>query len=161
MTDTDIVVLDCFGNAHAVGQGIAPPIRVVSSLRVIACHSDGSPVIPSHRTSIGFLTSAGTFSVDPVIDGSPTVRTTGCVGVVEIITEETHMPEHTSLAVRRLTPRECERLMGWPDDWTRYGDDGRELGDTHRYRMCGNGVVSNVAEWIGHRLPDTPGAADD
>jgi site-specific DNA-cytosine methylase len=57
------------------------------------------------------------------------------------------------LAVRRLTPRECERLMGWPDDWTRYRADGTEIADSHRYRMCGNGVVAPVAEWIGRRLP--------
>jgi len=54
--------------------------------------------------------------------------------------------------VRRLTPLECERLMGWPDDWTRWGADGKEISDTHRYRMIGNGVVAPVAEWIGHRL---------
>jgi DNA (cytosine-5)-methyltransferase 1 len=55
--------------------------------------------------------------------------------------------------VRRLTPRECERLMGWPDDWTCYDAAGNVIADSHRYRMCGNGVVSNVTEWIGRRLP--------
>ena len=55
-------------------------------------------------------------------------------------------------AVRRLTPLECERLMGWPDDHTRWRADGRELADSLRYRMCGNGVVANVAEWIGEHL---------
>lgn len=54
--------------------------------------------------------------------------------------------------VRRLTPLECERLQGWPDDWTRWAADGSELPDSHRYRMIGNGVASPVAEWIGHRL---------
>lgn len=54
--------------------------------------------------------------------------------------------------VRRLTPLECERLMGWPDEWTRFSSDGKEISDSHRYRMCGNGVVSNVARWIGTRL---------
>lgn len=54
--------------------------------------------------------------------------------------------------VRRLTPLECERLMGWPDDWTRYDDEGNEIADSHRYRMCGNGVVATVAEYIGRRL---------
>lgn len=54
--------------------------------------------------------------------------------------------------VRRLMPIECERLMGWPDDWTRWDADGNEIADSHRYRMCGNGVVAPVAEWIGHRL---------
>lgn len=61
-----------------------------------------------------------------------------------------------TLAVRRLTPVECERLMGWPDDWTRWGVTATgavvELADSHRYRICGNGVVSPVAAWIGRRI---------
>ena len=54
--------------------------------------------------------------------------------------------------VRRLTPLECERLMGWPDDHTRWTMGGHQIADAHRYRMCGNGVVAPVAEWIAHRL---------
>lgn len=61
------------------------------------------------------------------------------------------MGVHTT-GVRRLTPRECERLMGWPDDHTRWTADGREVSDSRRYAMCGNGVVAPVAEWIGLRL---------
>ena len=57
--------------------------------------------------------------------------------------------------VRRLTPRECERLMGWPDDHTRWAADGREIADTNRYRMCGNGVAAPVAEWVARRLAAT------
>jgi len=57
-----------------------------------------------------------------------------------------------TMAVRRLTPLECERLMGWPDDHTRYKGDGTEQADTHRYKQCGNGVASPVAEWIGKQL---------
>jgi len=53
---------------------------------------------------------------------------------------------------RRLTPRECERLQGFPDDWTRYADDGSGLADSPRYRMLGNAVTVSVAEWIGSRL---------
>lgn len=57
---------------------------------------------------------------------------------------------------RRLTPRECERLMGWSDDFTRYGvrEDGSryELSDTARYRICGNGVGSACSEWIGRQM---------
>jgi DNA (cytosine-5)-methyltransferase 1 len=55
-------------------------------------------------------------------------------------------------AVRRLTPRECERLQGFPDDWTRYCHDGKEISDSARYRMLGNAVTVNVAEWIGRRI---------
>ena len=56
------------------------------------------------------------------------------------------------MAVRRLTPRECERLMGWPDDHTLLGSDDNEITDGHRYKMCGNGVVSSVAKWVGEQV---------
>jgi hypothetical protein len=58
----------------------------------------------------------------------------------------------TTMAVRRLTPLECERLMGWPDDHTRWKDDGTEQADSHRYKQCGNGVASPVAKWIGKQI---------
>jgi DNA (cytosine-5)-methyltransferase 1 len=54
----------------------------------------------------------------------------------------------TNIGVRRLTPRECERLMGWPDDHTRYAADGMEIADSSRYRMCGNGVAAPVAKYV-------------
>lgn len=57
-----------------------------------------------------------------------------------------------TMAVRRLTPLECERLMGWPDDHTRWKADGTEQADTHRYKQCGNGVASPVAQWIATHI---------
>ena len=54
---------------------------------------------------------------------------------------------------RRLTPRECERLMDWPDDWTLVPDaKGKPLSDAARYKACGNGVASVHSHWIGWRL---------
>jgi DNA (cytosine-5)-methyltransferase 1 len=53
---------------------------------------------------------------------------------------------------RRLTPLECERLQGFPDDWTRWTADGREQSDSARYRQIGNAVAVPVAEWIGRRI---------
>ena len=50
--------------------------------------------------------------------------------------------------VRRLTPTECLRLQGFPDDWL----DGLELSDSAKYRMLGNAVCVNVAEWIARRF---------
>jgi len=61
-------------------------------------------------------------------------------------------PVEHRLAVRRLTPLECERLMGWPDDHTRWTADGKEQADTNRYKQCGNGVASPVARWVGEQL---------
>jgi len=48
--------------------------------------------------------------------------------------------------VRRLTPIECERLQGFPDDWT----SGQA--DQHRYKQMGNAVAVPVVEWIVKRL---------
>jgi len=63
-----------------------------------------------------------------------------------------HLVTEPSMAVRRLLPLECERLMGWPDHHTRWKADGTEQADTHRYRQCGNGVASPVAQWIAKHL---------
>jgi hypothetical protein len=43
-------------------------------------------------------------------------------------------------------------LMGWKDNWTRYGHDGKEMADGPRYRMCGNGVVGPVSAWLARRI---------
>ena len=53
--------------------------------------------------------------------------------------------------IRRLIPVECERLMGLPDLWTAQGIGGG-MSDTQRYKMCGNGVVTNVVETIIKKL---------
>lgn len=57
---------------------------------------------------------------------------------------------------RRLMPIECERLMGWPDSWTRWGVNEKgvryELADTPRYKLCGNGWGREWGEWIFLRL---------
>ena len=54
--------------------------------------------------------------------------------------------------IRRLTPKECERLQGFPDDWTKYGSDGSIISDTQRYKMCGNAVTVPVVEFIAKNL---------
>ncbi len=54
--------------------------------------------------------------------------------------------------VRRITPRECERLQGLPDDWTLVPYMGKLAPDTRRYKVIGNGMAMPVMRWIGHRL---------
>ena len=58
------------------------------------------------------------------------------------------VPDHMS--VRRLTPVECERLMGWPDGWT--APEGVKASDSKRYAACGDGIVAPVAFWIADRI---------
>lgn len=57
--------------------------------------------------------------------------------------------------VRKLTPRECERIMGMPDDWTKIPWRGRtaeECPDGPRYRAIGNSMAVSVMKWIGARI---------
>jgi DNA (cytosine-5)-methyltransferase 1 len=53
--------------------------------------------------------------------------------------------------IRRLTPLECERLQGFPDNWTKYGTKGL-ISDTQRYKMCGNAVTVDVVESVAKRI---------
>lgn len=57
--------------------------------------------------------------------------------------------------VRRLLPVECERLMGFPDNWTRIpwrGKSAEDCPDSPRYKACGNSMCVNVMRWIGMRI---------
>jgi DNA (cytosine-5)-methyltransferase 1 len=67
----------------------------------------------------------------------------------------------STMVVRRLTPLECERLMGWPENHTKFGAGDERIADTQRYKMCGNGVASPVAEWVGRVLVTTLGDSKD
>ena len=61
----------------------------------------------------------------------------------------------TPMAVRRLTPVECERLQGFPDNWSRISWKGKpetECPDGPRYKACGNSMAVPVMRWIGERI---------
>ena len=58
----------------------------------------------------------------------------------------------TSLAVRRLTPRECERLQGFPDDYTAIAYRNKPAADGPRYKAMGNSMAVNCMAWIGERI---------
>jgi len=54
--------------------------------------------------------------------------------------------------IRRLTPKECERLQGFEDDYTKYDKDGEIVSDTQRYRCCGNAVTVAVVKYVAENL---------
>ncbi len=59
------------------------------------------------------------------------------------------------MKVRRLTERECERLQGFPDDYTAIPWNGKpadECPSGHRYKALGNSMAVNVMRWIGMRI---------
>lgn len=114
--------------------------------RLVACPLTTRPYADNEAQE-GKLIPVGFSNRGNQVDAFETLRA-DCNGALPMV--------GAGMSVRRLTPRECERLQSWPDDHTRYGrkSDGSiyEMADGPRYRMCGNGVTSNVAEWIGRNL---------
>ena len=59
--------------------------------------------------------------------------------------------------IRRLTPLECERLQGFPDNWTEYGEyegEVKKVSNTQRYKTCGNAVTVDVVYEVVKQLKD-------
>ena len=97
---------------------------------------------PMHGAMIGRKDTAGPGGSGFLSENDPSYTLTASEQArhgIGVITDE-------SSIVRRLTPLECERLQGFPDDWT----SGQA--DQHRYKQMGNAVAVPVVEWIVKRL---------
>ncbi len=71
------------------------------------------------------------------------------------VTQQVAAVHAASMTVRRLTPRECERLQGFPDDWTMIpyrGKSPEDCPDGPRYKALGNSMACNCMAWIGERI---------
>ena len=70
-------------------------------------------------------------------------------------TADVHFIPQTS-GIRRLTPKECERLQGFSDDWCMKGVDDKgnevDISDSQIYKMCGNAVSVPIVELVARRL---------
>ena len=79
-------------------------------------------------------------------DGEPMFTLTG---------QDKHGISINQSSIRRLTPKECERLQGFPDDWTSEGIINGEIvkmSDTQRYKQCGNAVTVDIVSLVAKRL---------
>lgn len=101
------------------------------------------PIESQHRGSVGVYWDGG--DVSDTLDRSQ-------IGKQQAMPGKRRLPAVLQNGVRRLTPLECERLMGFPDNWTAGHSDSR------RYKMIGNAVVVNVAEWIAMRMQEVDDA---
>ena len=57
-----------------------------------------------------------------------------------------------NMQVRRLTPRECERLQGFPDDYTLVEYRGKPAADGPRYKALGNSMAVPVMRYLGEQI---------
>lgn len=74
-----------------------------------------------------------------------------------LIASDRHAVAITPMQVRRLTPLECERLQGMPDNHTRIpwrGKPAEDCPDGPRYKAIGNSMAVPVMRWIGKRIND-------
>jgi DNA (cytosine-5)-methyltransferase 1 len=72
-----------------------------------------------------------------------------------------HVIQQAAMQVRRLTPRECERLQGFPDDYTAISWRGKEAPDGPRYKALGNSMAVPVMRWIGKRIQQVEKILDE
>lgn len=129
-----------FENNHLVGEDCARTLSGDHESRVT--DTGQSVVTRAHGINCN---ASQNFDAPPEAAETLTVCHRG--GVVENSRDE--------YVVRRLTPRECERLQGFPDDWTRIpyrGKPAEECPDGPRYKAMGNSWGTNCAEWILRRL---------
>lgn len=81
------------------------------------------------------------------------------------ITQQVSAVHQAAAVVRRLTPVECCRLQGFPDDWNAEGIDksGKRIAmaDSNRYRQLGNAVTVSVAERIARRVANVYAATNE
>jgi site-specific DNA-cytosine methylase len=92
--------------------------------------------VSGHGVAISFDTQFGS-NATTFEDMSPTLKASQ------------QPPSVTGTLVRRLTPVECERLQGFPDDWT------AGQSDSQRYKQMGNAVAVPVVEWLIGNICDT------
>lgn len=145
------------GSEDGTGRG-TPLVPVpfdttqITSAKNYSHPQSGDPCHPlaagSHAPAICF--SAKDHGADALRDLAPTLRAGGHAG--------SHanagvMPAiQLGTRVRRLTPRECERLQGFPDDYTAVLVRGRPAADGPRYKALGNSMAVPVMAWIGRRI---------
>lgn len=129
-----------------------------------------APVVPplsadADKGDQDTLVAAMAVNIEHALHATGNTNSVRLSDVCEALTRSEHKG-HTlvaaaPLAVRRLTPRECERLQGFPDDWTLITYRGKPASDGPRYKALGNSMAVNVMRWIGLRIAAVEGGTHE
>lgn len=145
-TDTLIPTIGFTGKDHGqdVSEELSPTLRSMS----------GKHANAGGQVAIAFGISSD--AVDRTGEGDGTPGQRAGLGIVEdcqpALRARPNNSVATGMAVRRLTPRECERLQGFPDDWTLVPYRGKPAKDGPRYQALGNSMAVPVVRWLGQRI---------
>ena len=137
-------------NATGV-HGVAQPIAFSSNMSVPDCQTDVSPTLKLGGHGGGNPPAVTVDVYNQAVDGQTTATLTEACGG-----SNTSGPKvMQSMAVRRLTPVECERLQGFPDNYTNIPwRKSSESPDGPRYKALGNSMAVPVMAWIGRRIQE-------
>jgi DNA (cytosine-5)-methyltransferase 1 len=108
-------------------------------------HEMNHPVVVAHA----FYSTGGTHGVNQHPEVSPAVKVGSGLGI------PSPPAVAQAMTVRRLTPRECERLQGFPDDYTLIPwrkKSAEDCPDGPRYKALGNSMACHCMAWIGERI---------
>jgi DNA (cytosine-5)-methyltransferase 1 len=100
-------------------------------------------------------TGTGPTAMQPIgFEANMSLQQPSTKNVFQTLTRRTHASVNIDMAVRRLLPRECERLQGFPDDYTDIKPNGKQTSDGPRYKALGNSMAVPVMAWIGKRIKE-------
>ena len=154
------------GTSRPAGQGneldfLVPSLSPVTLRMRSGCEGGGKGALLSEDRSLTLATGNDQVLFDPVPfeqNERDEVRVLpGYVGALQAqpgMKQQTYLDElMPRLAVRRLTPTECERLQGFPDGWTDIPYRGKDHApDGPRYKALGNSMAVPCMRWIGERI---------
>ncbi len=113
------------------------------------CHTLARDNAAHAAVAHAFYSTGGTHGMNQHPEVSPAVKVGSGLGI------PSPPAVAQAMTVRRLTPRECERLQGFPDDWTLIpwrGKAADQCPDGPRYKALGNSMACNCMAWIGERI---------
>ena len=127
---------------HAVGTDLYNGAITGDVAATMSTHGgDGNGTGPTVMQPIGF-------------EANMSLQQPSTGGVFQTLTRRTHASVNINMAVRRLSPKECERLQGFPDNYTDIMLKGKTTPDGPRYKALGNSMAVPVMAWIGKRIQE-------
>ena len=139
----------------SVNQAVAHAFKVRGG-----CDGGGKGYLGQDEAAFTISTGQDQMVAQPIVleDQGGSIMNVSDKGVVGALMRETHGHEPALIhgtAIRRLTPVECERLQGFPDNWTKIpyrNKPADQCPDGPRYKACGNSMAVPVMRWIGQRI---------
>lgn len=149
----------CIVAAYAIGNGQANNTKLNKIPRALNCMHDKQSVLCVYTIDRAAFNQGINAKYDFEIGDGKVTSTLVAKGPSAVCIIQTQCGACFQVLVRRLTPIECERLQGFPDDWTKYRANGAEIKDAPRYTALGNSIAVPCAVRVFKGILDVDGKA--